>query len=360
VDQRTSNPREFLKAAVRRASVVTLVLTLTLDSAQEHMTASMKTWAWQTFIEGHETTRIMAGQLHLLPDVFPEKLGPMRLVEVPSLHELFRCDDIGPEDSNASFPPRAWEMHPEDLAQEPHQIMASETVQLRLSQEAQLTFGKDRRNQLGIPNQMTHLRFVYPMSISSTQLKIRSIAGNEGAEDFEAVKYFLDIGGFVFYNKKKEAIVRTLVPHEVGSSAISFERREWKRCWTEPLHRQRRFSTITLKQLNDVGAKYFTWLLPGERIECAQGGYLPDLPHGGFAYLFHAPGQGTSWQMSLDCYFAIKRWEPFRTTRDGDPVSQERTLNITEHHQMKEALRPSSGACRDTYCDVQVASGQSQ
>merc|ERR1712183_874059 len=75
--------------AVLRAGVVTVVLTLALDSAKEHMTASMKTWAWQTFIEGHETTRIIAGQLHLLPDVFPEKLGPMRLVEVPSLHELF-------------------------------------------------------------------------------------------------------------------------------------------------------------------------------------------------------------------------------------------------------------------------------
>merc|ERR1712154_204717 len=98
----------------------------------------------------------------------------------------------------------------------------------------------------------------------------------------------------------------------MGDGALVFgSPRRWSPVATLALFESGRFQPVTLKMLSDVGVRHFCWLLPGEQLRGIDGQLLPadqqpDVPHGGFAYLFHDDVLETQVQdLVLDRYFPI-------------------------------------------------------
>merc|ERR1711933_106583 len=79
----------------------------------------------------------------------------------------------------------------------------------------------------------------------------------------------------------------TLMPFHVGmENGLYFSGpKRWRHEWTQALVKQNRFQRITIQGLATLGARYFCWVRPHEVILSAK--VQPDVPHGGFAYLFH-------------------------------------------------------------------------
>jgi len=65
---------------------------------------------------------------------------------------------------------------------------------------------------------------------------------------------------------------------------------------------------VTIEPLREAGVRYFAWLQPGETM-CGPDGVpfprQPQVPHGGFVYLFHELSAVAAQDMAPDCYFAL-------------------------------------------------------
>jgi hypothetical protein len=74
--------------------------------------------------------------------------------------------------------------------------------------------------------------------------------------------------------------------------------------YTPSLHNQARFHPITIRYLKDqVGARYYAWINPGEVLKCADGTEENSgFSHGGFCYLFHEDPMVPS---EKDCYYVV-------------------------------------------------------
>mmetsp|Transcript_44791 Transcript_44791/g.129549 ORF Transcript_44791/g.129549 Transcript_44791/m.129549 type:complete len:152 (+) Transcript_44791:327-782(+) len=69
-----------------------------------------------------------------------------------------------------------------------------------------------------------------------------------------------------------------------------------------------RFHHVTIGPLREAGAQYFCWLTPGEAFADEAGHALdsqPQVPHGGFAYIFHDLTATSAQDVAVDCYFAV-------------------------------------------------------
>jgi len=218
-----------------------------------------------------------------------------------------------------------------------------------------VTLTDEEKSAIGVPAAAKRFVWSYPVAGWT------AVDGGERADTAAAVS-FLSVGGFVYLDERNRALhATTLVPSALEAGGLQFRApAPWVAEWTATLMRHGRFqrvsraparvlrsptfaanstgaraavsegpgqpappgpvssrapprappraSQITIKALNDLGAHHFCWLRPGEVIPSADGtpcAEQPNVPHGGFAYLFHDDVlSSTPEQRVLDRYFA--------------------------------------------------------
>jgi len=127
-----------------------------------------------------------------------------------------------------------------------------------------------------------------------------------------ALNSFLSVGGFIYFDAASNICgVTTLgrfVPQDSGPLVFDAPKR-WLPRWTAALAEQGRFQRITMRVPLASGAKLQCWLRPKEVLESCDGEPLPtqpDVPCGGFVYLFHEnPMETDEMSTALDRYFPV-------------------------------------------------------
>ena len=230
---------------------------------------------------------------------FPATLGPFQTATVGFRLADFQIPPVGAEfDDQGSM----WLMEQRPLTRLGVRCAGVEFPLVgQFSPPHPVTLTDEEKCAIGIPS--TAARFVWSYPVAGWT----SVAGASEAPATEAARSFLSVGGFVYLDAANKAIhATTLVPSALEAGGLQFRRPAgWAGEWTAALMKQGRFQRITIKPLNDIGAYHFCWLRPGEVIKGADGrpcASQPDVPHGGFAYLFHedvfssAPEQVRWWR----------------------------------------------------------------
>eukprot|EP01059_Diplonema_ambulator_P009872 TRINITY_DN19847_c0_g2_i7.p1 TRINITY_DN19847_c0_g2~~TRINITY_DN19847_c0_g2_i7.p1 ORF type:complete len:1592 (+),score=468.24 TRINITY_DN19847_c0_g2_i7:5214-9989(+) len=159
----------------------------------------------------------------------------------------------------------------------------------RVSPSSLVTLPQAARRRAGIPRLAHSFVWAYPLP------GINGLSGLNLDTNHAAVT-FVTYGGFIYLDEEGAPLsVNALSP----GSGLSFN---GPYRWTQSeqtleIELSGRMQPITIKQLSDIGAKYFCWLKPEEEL-----GISPCPTHGGFVYLFREPSD----QPSLDDrYFTI-------------------------------------------------------
>lgn len=251
-------------------------------------------------------------KLSLLVDKgkFPMKLGPFKLCTVSVEDTDFELPEMSQEFRRSGF---YWDMPTRSL--ERHGIQSKLT---RITGQASpiypLTLDEFQREQLNIPADA--MEFVWSYSVAGYE-RLESDAyamdkWEEAVSSGSAVKEFLSIGGFLYFNSDGLIVgAQTLGRTEEGETGcLSFsEPRRWEPEWTAALVAQGRFQKLNIQSLVGLGAKRYCWLRPHEVIEGPDGKPLPmqpHVPHGGFVYLFHEdPLTADPGELAMDRYFEV-------------------------------------------------------
>lgn len=191
----------------------------------------------------------------------------------------------------------------------------SERVKVHVSPLRPLTLDALSKAKFCVPHYAEHFAFSYPTvhlaeagGINPFELSDWQTSSINGCK---RVLDVLRVGAFLFFNGEGRIVaVNTLSPQVSDGAALHFAKpRPWFPQWTKALAASERFQPLTMKVLRDVGARLFVWLYPGELLLGADGSPLasqPQVPHGGFAYLFHEDLAATDEEdLCLDRYFAV-------------------------------------------------------
>jgi len=113
------------------------------------------------------------------------------------------------------------------------------------------------------------------------------------------------VGGYVYFNEDTVCGVNSILPSNNG--LVFSKPKKWNHAFTRFLGKNGRFQPITVKALEDCGARYYCWVRPDEPLEDLEMGTFEKLcPNGGFVYLFHDNYYSASKsQMDKDCYFHV-------------------------------------------------------
>mmetsp|Transcript_49297 Transcript_49297/g.114259 ORF Transcript_49297/g.114259 Transcript_49297/m.114259 type:complete len:534 (+) Transcript_49297:36-1637(+) len=237
---------------------------------------------------------------------FPRRLEPYGLMDVPLKAEDFMLPRFS---TRSGF---HWMVTNE--AVERHGVRSTGDIRVtaQCSPPCPITLTEEERKFLGIHLEATEFAWSYPVSNwhkvdrDPHLLDDWEMCGTQSS----ALKDFLAVGGFMFFTKDKRLLqVSTLLHNKEGKGGLQFSRpQRWDPLWTKAMLEDGRFQRVTIAPQRAAGAHFFCWLLPGETIMDEMGQPLhsqPEVPHGGFAYLFHELDSDSSQDMSVDCYFAI-------------------------------------------------------
>eukprot|EP00931_Biecheleriopsis_adriatica_P067760 TRINITY_DN41826_c0_g1_i1.p1 TRINITY_DN41826_c0_g1~~TRINITY_DN41826_c0_g1_i1.p1 ORF type:complete len:472 (+),score=75.75 TRINITY_DN41826_c0_g1_i1:76-1491(+) len=264
-------------------------------------------------VKGNMSVRRVVGALGMLPQEFPETLASMKMIDVPAIHEA-RVQSLSSEE---------WEIDFTDLvlhtgvwasmwAADSSELQACDKVRIPLSKVCDLEISQTRKKFMGIDESARYFQWAYPAYPEPV------LTLDKSNQDHLLVASFLETGGFMYFNENRDLLqVKTIVAVENRPpDALCFKRHTWNQAWTKQLWESGRYHKVTLQDMIEVNAKYFAYLLPGETFkeEGVEMKDQPDVPHGGFAYLFHENVSDSDYR-DLDCYFAIEPTQLFRTTR---------------------------------------------
>eukprot|EP00419_Tripos_fusus_P023510 CAMPEP_0172720294 /NCGR_PEP_ID=MMETSP1074-20121228/76562_1 /TAXON_ID=2916 /ORGANISM="Ceratium fusus, Strain PA161109" /LENGTH=790 /DNA_ID=CAMNT_0013545787 /DNA_START=55 /DNA_END=2427 /DNA_ORIENTATION=- len=264
--------------------------------------------------------------IHVLvqEDVFPLVLGPWHLVEVP----LSGGDFALPQSLEGGF---HWTMKHEVI--EHHGVRGTEGVHITAfcSPPHPMVFDLEERQAVGLPLEAEEFAWSYPVANWQQVERDPHLLHDwaVGAKDCSAVKDFLVIGGFIFFDRQRR-VIRTTTPFmsKGQKGGLQFGRpQKWEAGWTRILLGEGRFQRVSIGPLRDAGVHFFAWLRPDEVLEDEDGLPLarqPQIPRGGFAYLFHEMMASSNEDVAGDCYFAI--------TTFGDQAPDKSEALITVAH----------------------------
>lgn len=244
--------------------------------------------------------------IHVLVDreSFPQRLGPFSVVEVP----LQVGDFILPKSVEGGF---HWTMKSGVL--ERHGIRSDDArVTAQCSPTHPITLSDEERAFSEIPMEAVEFAWSYPV-VKWEQVEQDPHVLDDWAsckkEDC-ALKDFLVVGGFVYLDQEHN-IVRVTTPRDNKAElgGLQFGKpQKWQPIWTKALLGDGRFQRVTIGPLRDAGVRFFCWLRPGERFvgeDMRPLAFQPNVPHGGFAYLFHEMASPSSLECAVDCYFPV-------------------------------------------------------
>jgi len=238
-------------------------------------------------------------QLHVDRRSFPEMLGPFSICDVPlEAVDFQRC-----EWREGGW---TWEMSDSAFHQwfPKNNLGSVRTLVGYASPVSSVALGAAARQADGIPDSAAFVAWSYPLDKS--EVPSEDVATLEQKyekewfpESCQTVKTFLSAGGFMYFDKDCKVVkVTTIGQWREGcdKGGLHFGAKElWNPAWMLPLREDARFQKNTLQGLKNMRAKEFCWLCPNEVIN---GVPVPNIPYGGFAYLFEA----SPW---LDCYFPV-------------------------------------------------------
>jgi len=245
--------------------------------------------------------------IHVLvqEDCFPAVLGPWHLVEVP----LSGGDFTLPQSLEGGF---HWTMKHEVI--EHHGVRSTEGAHVTAfcSPPHPMVFDQEERQAVGLPLEAEEFSWSYPVANWQQVERDPHLLHDWAmcAKDCSAVKDFLVVGGFIFFDRQRR-VIRTTTPFlsKAQKGGLQFGRpQKWEAGWTRILLGEGRFQRVSIGPLRDAGVHFFAWLRPGEVLEDEDGQPLarqPQLPRGGFAYLFHEMMASSNEDVAGDCYFAI-------------------------------------------------------
>lgn len=235
----------------------------------------------------------------MLRDRFPERLGPFDMKEIPiDCSELVLSSCSGADFTRYGT---MWVMSQCSARGVGVDTMSAEELVAQVSPASTVTLTDFERRELNIPPETTH--FCWSYQVANWDSMVLST--------FPEVEALVKLGGYIYCDEARKVVqAKALMPSQDDTGGLQFRRPKlWNPSWTESLVQLGRFQPITIVELNKVGARHYCWLKPGERISGGNGEPLdsqPEVPHGGFAYLFHAdPLQADETELNMDRYFAI-------------------------------------------------------
>lgn len=169
----------------------------------------------------------------------------------------------------------------------------------RFSPPSRVTLDDATKRAANIPMHATSFAVCYPLGgvehMSSADKEILALT--------DPCFSFLLYGGFVYFDKEDFPI--RCNAFLVGGTGLTFEGpRRWHSKYAIELHSQQRFCPITIEFFRQMGARYFAWINPGEKLRNPHDTQvLDDFTHGGFVYLFH--DDPLQEDCAHDCYFVV-------------------------------------------------------
>mmetsp|Transcript_78379 Transcript_78379/g.227473 ORF Transcript_78379/g.227473 Transcript_78379/m.227473 type:complete len:455 (-) Transcript_78379:115-1479(-) len=280
---------------------------------------------------------------------FPQTLGPFNLVDVPLEGARFEMPELCEDLRRQGF---YWEMNPKVL--ETHGLQARTKrlfAQVSPAHPVEL-----QPKQRAVPKGACDFVWSYPAAgwegVESDCYAMDR--WEEGLESGAAVKSFLSVGGFMYFNDRGTVSgIRTLGrPDEGDTGCIHFaEPKRWLPEWTPPLAEMGRFQKNTLKAMRETGVRMYLWLRPHEVIEAVDGTPMPvqpEAPYGAFVYLFHDNVLATDEvETALDRYFAVAP-PPRSENASGNPGFF-RALTLIDGDRYMSSIGGPPGDC-DTFC----------
>jgi len=237
---------------------------------------------------------------------FPQCFGPLRVAEVP----LTGNEILLPKFMIGSF---HWMMKPEVIERLGVRSPGDKQVTAQCSPFHRITFSGKERKEAQIPPEAVEFAWSYPVANWEEVEEDPHLLEDWALcrEDILVVKDFLVMGGFIYLDKEQQIVkVTAAVSNRDTNGGMQFGRRQkWHPAWTKALIGDGCFHRVTCGRLKQAGAQYFCWLRPGETFDDDYGKPFerqPEVPHGGFAFLFHDIGAHTPEDLVVDCYFAIK------------------------------------------------------
>lgn len=244
-------------------------------------------------------------QLVVDTDQFPETLGPFSMCEVP----LKACDFKQLKSSSRGG--WTWELSQITLDHFfPGEKGKSSKKQKRrclngyASPVRPVMFDDDFRAAICVPEAACSIAWSYPLDRSeipaddadSPELKYEN---HWFPEENQIVKAFLSFGGFMHFDDQGVLLKIMTIGHwreEYDQIGLHLgEKLPWDSTWTRALREDARFQKNTMQRLKITGVTEFCYLCPNEVVDEVS---LPEIPYGGFAYLFDEK----PW---LNCYFPI-------------------------------------------------------
>mmetsp|Transcript_40520 Transcript_40520/g.114601 ORF Transcript_40520/g.114601 Transcript_40520/m.114601 type:complete len:445 (-) Transcript_40520:143-1477(-) len=249
--------------------------------------------------------------MHVDRTSFPQQLGPFATPSVDIRASDIVMPALSQDGAREGF---YWELQPSAL----HRVGLKSTSSSIVGQVSPLhpiTCGDAEREGMCIPKGAASFAWSYASTgwdeVESDAYVLDTWRQSHcGAA---ALRSFLSVGGYVYFSAEGFLLGATTIgrpmPGDEGDLRFA-EAKRWPPEWTKALVEQGRFQPITIKGLRDLGARMYMWLRPHEIIEGPDGSPLPtqpDVPHGGFAYLFHDNLLSKDEaEVTLDRYFSVE------------------------------------------------------
>lgn len=245
-------------------------------------------------------------------DSFPQRLGPFRPVRVPFEHGDFEIPKLTEQLRMQGF---YWQMKTGVL--EGYGLCAKAVCLIgQVSAVSPVTLDTEHREAAAIPAEATEFAWSYPVSdwerVETDAYAMGNWQTMNMLEGSVSMKSFLSVGGYIYLGAESRVVGVTTLgrPQEGDPGGMHFgDPKRWDPEWTEIVFQQGRFQNVTMRSCVDLGAKMFCWLRPNEKLKSDDGKVLdaqPEIPHGGFVYLFHEEVLSKDEQnLCLDRYFPL-------------------------------------------------------